>query len=64
MGLQPVLIGSDSMFGLTISLSLTTSVHKVLLVILSELSDSNSLVQAIRYSINLTVSVDELDRIC
>ena len=63
LGLQPVLIGSDSMFGLTVSLNSTASLHRVLLVIWSNLCNSNSLVDTIPYSINLTVSVDEFDKI-
>ena len=64
LSLQPVLIRSDSVFRLTVSLNPTPSLHRVLLLIGSKLSDSNSLMHGIPYSINLTVSVYEFNKIC
>ena len=46
------------------SLNSTASLHRVLLVRWSKLSDSNSLVDTIPYSIYLMVSVDKYDKIC
>ena len=45
-------------------LNSTASLHRVQLVIRGKLNDSNSLVDTIPYSINLTVCVDKFDKIC
>ena len=65
MGLQAVLIRSDCVrLNCINELNSITPQSAALVVILSELSDSNSLVHAILYRRNLTVNVGELDKIC